>query len=390
MSDLQAITVTTISAAVLLGAILALLGCLKLALSRHLNIGEGRIGVLISVINLALIPMMLLWGVLVDLYGIRLVLIAGSFFTAVSLLGIGLAPTYRRALAAGVTAGLGAAALCTGALVLMPHAFFDREQTQNLAPALNLGHVFIALGALITPAMFDVLLGLIGFRRTMILAALAALVPGILCLVPPFGDLVGAIKPQASFEWLGSPKVTQLLLAAVVFFFYAPLEAAIAVWMTTYLSDQDVSEGESAYLLSGFWVAFMASRLLVAFTQPPLLYDPWLIVLPALCTAAMMGNLAGTASINVGRVGIVVLGLFMGPIFPTLLAIVFRSFPAERGTAHAVLFTIGSLAALILGPIMGNRLQRGSYSVFAIPLILSVGLLLAAVVFGLSVGPGGD
>lgn len=397
MSSLQALTITTISAAVLFGLVLALLGSLKLALARHLHIGEGRVGLLISVLNLALIPMMLLCGVLIDVLGIRVALLLGSFLTAAALLAIGLSPTYRRALLASFVAGLGSAALLTAALVLMPHAFFDRTSNREWTPGLNLGFVFIALGALLTPALIDVLRGILSFRRMMILLAILALTPGVLSLVPPFSDALVELQAKVAlqnadrpaFSLLSSQNVSHLALAALVFFFYAPLEAAIAVWTTTYLTDHGSTETEAAFLLSGFWTMFMLSRLVVAFVQPEQRYDPWFICLGALCTAAMLGNLAGTASPSVGRLGILMLGLFMGPIFPGLLGIVFREFPAERGTAHGVIFAVGSTAALLLGPIMGVRIQRGSHSVFTIPLILSIGLFLAAVVFGMTVGAGG-
>ena len=59
MTALQA---TTISAAFVFGMILALLGSLKLALAKRLNLGEGRVGGLLSALNAAVIPLMLLAG----------------------------------------------------------------------------------------------------------------------------------------------------------------------------------------------------------------------------------------------------------------------------------------------------------------------------------------
>jgi fucose permease len=392
MSDLQALTVVTISAAILFGMVLALLGSLKLALARRLHIGEGRVGGLIAALNLALIPMMLFCGLLVDLLGIQFILLLGSVFTALALFSIGVSPTYRRAMVSTFVAGLGAAGLCSGAIVLMPHAFYDYGTTVNLSPALNLGHVFIALGALITPALVDVLLGLLSFRRVMILLGILALVPGILSFVLLGQDLLDkhpVLQGQRAFPTLVGPNVSHLGMAALVFFFYAPLEAAIAVWTTTYLTEHGSNEHEAAWLLSGFWTMFMLSRLMVAFVRPQPGYDPWIIALAALAAAAMLGNLASTASGTIGRFGILLLGFSLGPIFPTLIGIIFRDFPNERGTAHGVIFAVGSAAGLLLGPIMGMRMQKGSQSVFAIPLALSLGLLLSAVIFAIVVGRGG-
>ena len=62
MLELRPETAVTVSAAFVFGMVLALLGSLKLSLSKRLNLGEGRIGVLLSAFNFALMPMMLLTG----------------------------------------------------------------------------------------------------------------------------------------------------------------------------------------------------------------------------------------------------------------------------------------------------------------------------------------
>jgi len=155
------------------------------------------------------------------------------------------------------------------------------------------------------------------------------------------------------------------------------------------LTEHGKSESEAAYLLSGFWAMFMLARLLVAVVRPVDGWDPWLIVFCAIGTAAMLGNLAGTASDGLSSFGVLALGFCLGPIFPTLIGVIFRDFPDARGTAHGVIFAVGSAAGLLLGPIMGIRLQKGSQSIFTIPLMLSLGLLLATVIFSVTVGRGG-
>src|SRR5437660_8018282 len=97
MTMLQA---TTISAAFVFGMVLALLGSLKLALAKRLNLGEGRVGFMLSALNAALIPMMILTGWLIDRFGAPLVVLFSSVATAVALLGLSLKPTYGRAFTA--------------------------------------------------------------------------------------------------------------------------------------------------------------------------------------------------------------------------------------------------------------------------------------------------
>jgi MFS family permease len=388
MSSVQAITAVTVSSAVVLGMVLALLGSIKLALAKRLNIGEGRIGGLLFAFNLALIPMMLICGLLIDLIGVRAMLIAGSVLTSIALFTVSLSPTYNRAFFAVFLAGLGGAAMYTATMVLMPVSFWEGKD--QMTRAINLGHVFIAIGAFLTPALVDILLRTLEFRKTVSFLAMLPLVPAVLCALPPFGDPVSIFDPKTGHrpvDVFTHANFAYLMLAGVVFFFYAPLEGAIGIWTTTYLTDVGHGERGAAWILSGFWFAFMGARLLVAVLPLTKSWDPWLLVLPALFGATLLGNLSGTASNRAGTWGILLLGFLLGPLFPTLVGMVFRAFDHERGTAFGLVFSIGSLGGLFLGPWLGVRASIRHSSVasaFRVPMFLALLLLAATMVFVLA------
>src|SRR5437588_8871071 len=98
MSGLHAVTVVTISGAFVFGMVLALVGSLKLTLAKRLNIGEDRVGGLLSALHLAFIPMMPLAGLLIDRVDVRVVLIAGCVLTALGFYTLAVQATYRAAL----------------------------------------------------------------------------------------------------------------------------------------------------------------------------------------------------------------------------------------------------------------------------------------------------
>ena len=387
---MQPVTVVTISGAFVFGMVLALLGSLKLSLSKRLNLGEGRIGVLLSAFNFALMPMMLLTGLLIDRYGVRWVLIGASCMTAVAVVSLGVNPTYRRAFVGVLLAGLGSAGLSTASIVLMPKAFFSMRE----APAAqNLGNVFFALGALVTPVLTDLLLRTLEFRRCVAIIATLCLVPALLASITDRAAL--ELTPdRAELDRLFVDKA--LWLAAAVFFLYAPLEAAINVWTTTYLTDLGQSERRAAWVLTGFWAAFLASRLAAALALHhwPRLGHGWdfvLIVLPALLVAVVLGNLAGTASGAAAGRGTLLLGFLLGPIFPTLVGSLFQQLNDAKppvygfGTAYGTLFAVGSLGSLVLAPLIGARATRRSVqTALRIPMVIAIGLTLAALVFALA------
>jgi fucose permease len=361
----------TIAGAFTFGMILALLGSIKLPLAQRLGIDEARIGGLLSALNLALIPMMLISGMLVDKLGVRWMLIVGSLGAGLAVFALAMSRTYAGCLYAILLAGAGGALLSTGAIKLMPNAFSDN----NPARALNLGNVFFGLGALVTPMLADLLIRGMGYRRTISLLAALCLVPAVAATLTAGGEFPGREDPNLG-EILLHPV---LWLTGVVFLLYSPLEGAIATWATTYLTQMGYRERRAALLLSGFWLTFLAGRLLASLVLPASPGSwPWVILFLGLAAAVVLGNLAGTHNRASAAWGLLLAGAFLGPVFPTLVAILFEvpEFKYTQGTAYGAMFALGATGSLVLAPLIGYYAQRRSVrAAMRIPTI--VGLLLA-------------
>lgn len=382
MSGLQTVTAATLGGAVVFGMTLALLGRLKLALAERVHLGDGQIRRLLLALNIALIPLVLLSGVLLDIYGARPILVAGSAMLAVGLVSLSLRPSYPHAFVSLLLAGFGASSLGTASTVLMPHALFAAEET---AAALNLGYVFIALGALLTPVLADLLLEMIELRRTLAVFALLSLAPAFLGVLPSNEHWQISDHPAHPSTFLSEPTGW---LAALVLFFYAPLEAAISLWTFTLLAERGRSEREATSVLAGFWAAFMASRLLIALAQHmDLLTAGWdvsLIVVPPLLAAVLLGNLAGASHRAQPRSGLILLGLLLGPVLPTLLSLVFRHVPpTEQGTAYGFVFAAGSLGSVLLAPLVTLRERPPLQAALRLPIFLALLVTAIALVLGL-------
>jgi fucose permease len=395
MSAMNMMTAATISGALIFGMALALLGRLKLALARCVSEPRTQQGEVsgstshllpstartarswLSALNIALIPLMLLSGVLLDIYGARAALAAGPVMLAVGLVVLSLRPTYPHAWAALLLAGFGASALGTASIVLMPQAFSSTANAAGPPPAtaaLNLGFVFLALGALLTSVLTDILLEKIELRRMLAVFALLSLAPAFLGVLPENAHWQMA-------EQRGQPSAlfaeSACWLTALVLFFYVPLEASISLWTFSLLAERGQEERTAAGLLSGFWAAFVASRLATALAFAPLgarlgwAWERTLIVVLPLVAAVLLGNLAGAGQGGRPRGGLVLLGLLLGPVLPTLLSVVFRAAPEEKGTAFGLMFAFGSVGSMVLAPFLSLRLP-----IFLALLVAAVALVL--------------
>jgi fucose permease len=305
------------------------------------------------------------------------VLLLGALATAAAMYCLTVPQTYNWTLRAVLGVGLGAAAVSVASMVLMKAAFPAR----SVAGAINLGCVFMALGALVTPVLVDVLLRVVGYARTVGFLATLCLAPAILAALTP-GDQFKLEGGQQQLSLVGLASRPELWIAAAVFFFYAPLEGAIGVWTTSYLKELGEGEHAANWMLSAFWTSFLASRLLVALWNPPSGWTPVLLVVPPLLTAVALGNLTGTGNVSSARFYLVLLGFLLGPVFPTLVAAVFETFANEQGAAYGAVFAFGSLGSLLLAPVMGARAgKRSIQAAFVIPMVVALAMSAAAVVF---------
>jgi fucose permease len=385
MAGLQDVTAVTTAAALLFGLLLPLLGSLKAPLAKRLDLGETRLRSLRAAFGLTLIPMMLLAGLLADAVGVRAVLFAGSLVAAAGLFGLAMSRSYVNALTATVVAGVGGACLNTAAVLLMPGAYF----LGHPVAALNLGHVFVGLGALLTPFVVESLLGRLGFRHGLGVLAILVLAPAFLA----------GITAEVAFKPAGmelDPRYAEvfrsplLWLAALVLLFYRPLEVVLSGWARRYLMDVGLPEGRAAVAAGGFWVMFLAGRFGAALWQradtPGWVSQPWFPVLLALAAAVFLGNLAGAHKARLATWGFLGVGVLLGPIFPTMVGNLFECFEVgQYGTAYGAMYFLGAGGGVFLPAVMDAYARRRTVRrAMILHMIGALLLAVAALVFGLA------
>jgi fucose permease len=179
-----------------------------------------------------------------------------------------------------------------------------------------------------------------------------------------------------------------VLLAAGVFFLYAPIEGCVHTWAASFLRNMGTQERHIAHVIAGFWSSFLLGRLLMAYIQHSRVLpddcERWLVCLLVLGATVMIGNLAGTVKRESASRVLMLLGLFLGPIFPTLVGVLFSIYPSSHGTVFGVVFTLGSAGSLFVAPLMSASISRTSArGSLRIPLALGLLLMVLSLVFAL-------
>jgi fucose permease len=376
----------------------AVLGSVKVALSKRLEIDEARVGGLVSMFGFAMIPVMLVMGFLTDLLDKQAVVVVGSLLVVASLLLLSRPSKYWHALVAVLLLSAGWSAL-VNVLNVMMEAAFGGQPTYHM----NLGNVFFGLGAFFTPLVIAYLLQRAGYTWAVLVWAGLALLAGVLALFVDFAGLLaelaktkGAAPAPTTDLGVGALLVDPIMwLTALALLFYAPMEATMAAWATTYLGDKGLSEGRAATLLSGFWLAFMGSRLATAllvwrFGPPPedtaaniALSLSLIVALSVLCILVWAGAVFSSGRAAAGAV-VVLAGLVFGPTFPTIIGVLTGHVsqdisPALAGRAVGLFFAVGGIGWSVIPMLIGayarkTSVQRG----FLIAVAAAVGLLLTA------------
>jgi fucose permease len=370
----------TILGAFVVGVILVLMGSLRPLLVKRLQTSEAAVEWLISGLNVTLIPVMLLAGLLVDRFGVREVFFLGSILTAAGAFVLAYASSPGRVFGAILLTGAGAACLSNSSSVLMVSAFFP----ENAAASQNLGNVFFALGALTAPGLASQLMQRLDYRRILNLIAIFCLLPAVVALITQRTEFPSSDNSASAGSVLNEPV---LWLSAIVLFIYGPLEDSLNIWAPRYLQTLGFKDRGTTWLLASFWFTFLLSRLASALLfkeSSSKSFETWYIVLLAIAAGVLLGNLNGARSRLSASLGIILLGLAFGPIFPTLVGVLFDRFTEQRGTAFGAMFALGAIGKLFLPPFIGAYSRRKPvHQTMNLQIVLALIVALAAFVLAL-------
>ena len=366
----------------IMGLAYALVGGLKLSLAQRLELDEGRVGRLVGGFGTMFGPTIVLCGFLTDAVGRKGVWLAGSAAVAAAILIFSRTRTYRSALIAVVLLGIGWAAQVNVSNVLMRVAISPDQPREALIWATNFFDFAFGFGALLTPLVLGIALRRLGYSSG--LAALAALatVPIVLGAFAEMHPPTAAPAADATEPPPGSPTggTAALLsdagfwLLGFAFLFFVPLETSVAGWATTLVQRQlpagtpEARASRTAALtLSGFWLGFTGSRLVVSIlgalgVMTALLgtnNEQALLVSLGLLSLVLMLLLVVARGQTATSALILLAGVACGPVFPTMMAVVLLSVPADTmGRAVGFFFFFASIGWTVIPMLIGAVARR--------------------------------
>jgi len=303
-------------------------------------------------------------GPLVHGAGFRWALVGGNAAALVAGLATAARPAFWLFVAVQILGGLGIGIL---------ESVLNTHLTTLPRSAVRLGrmHAFFGLGALAGPLVATWLLRSHGWPAV-VLATSLPFVPLLAAMIvahaadpePP------AAAPAADVEAGGVPVRTGLLavlrerpvvLAAAFLAVYTGLEATLGDWAFSYLvEDRGRSDLVAGNAVSGYWLGLTLGRFAIS---PFAERVRWSVARTS--TACLLGVTAAAVGVwlvpsaGAAAAGLALLGFFLGPLFPTTMAIM-----PQVTSARSVAAAIGLLnAASVIGgsalPWLAGALTQG-------------------------------
>ncbi len=283
-------------------------------------------------------------GALIHRYGIRIALVVGGSAYVLAGLYIATRPAFVLFVAVQVVVGYG-----TGTLESALNAYLsDLPAATTL---LNRLHAFFGVGALLGPLLATWLLSRTGWPVVWLVLALAGvpMVAGFLVTYPrtPAPGASGA--PTAQTGMLGTAlRQRAVLLGALLLAVYVGLEIGLGDWGFSYLVEARGQDDLAAgYTISGYWLGLTLGRFLLSPLASRIGLTAVGLTYASLAGVAVTGTLTWLLPSGAAAVaGFVLIGFFLGPIFPTTMAVT-----PQLTAAHLVPTAIGVMNA---GSVIGG------------------------------------
>jgi fucose permease len=345
-------------------------GVLLLAQMNDYGVDRTTIGITFFTVSAGYVLAGLANGGLIDRFGIRIALASGGGTFVLSGLFLAIRPPFAAFVLVQLVTGFGVGVLESALNVYL-------AGLPGATTRLNRLHAFFGVGALIGPVLAARIVAVSSWRVVWLVMALACvpLMAGFLVAFPGrrlaeasgsagsagsvgSADSAGADGPAARGLLRAALREPGVLFGAGMLAVYVGLEMGMGNWGFSYLvQSRGLSASLAGYTVSGYWLGLTLGRFLISpvaaktgVTTAGMIYG----CLAGVAAATTLAWLSPTAAVT--SVALVLLGFFLGPVFPTTMAIAPRLtrpglVPTAIGVMNAASVVGGSVLPWLAGAI---------------------------------------
>ena len=297
-------------------------------------------------------------GAVIHRSGVRIALTAGGGAYVLAGFYLATRPPFAAFVLAQLLTGYG-----TGVLESALNVYLAR--LPEATTLLNRLHAFFGVGALLGPPLAAWVVGFSSWTVVWLVLAVACvpLAVGFLTAYPgpePVTEVPGAIVPPSGSPLGAALRDRGVQLGSAMLAVYVGLELSVGNWGFSYLVQaRTLPDSLAGYAVSGYWLGLKLGRFLISpiaaragVTTAGMMYA----CLAGVTAAATLAWLSPTA---LACVALGLVGFFLGPVLPTMMAIAprltrARLVPTAIGVMNAAAVIGGSALPWLAGTIAQN------------------------------------
>lgn len=364
---------------VLIGGLGGALGVLLPSQIAYYHVNKSIIGLLFFTFSIGYLFSAVSAGLLTQKIGQRGYLMGGSAIFLVSTFAFGLRPFFILALATNLFLGFGTAIIDAGfnaSLAALP----------GRTKLLNYLHAFYGTGALLGPLVASALLAMQLEWNTVYLVwcglSLPLLIGIVVCLRSrSFGVSVDSIEHRhGGSVVVGAFKLGAVRLGMLFLFLYVGIEIGLGNWSYSFLLEER-HQGTlfAGWIVSGYWLGLTLGRFIMNTIAERFHLGTTRMVY--CCLAGIgIGSLVVWLfpGVQIATLGFFLIGFFLGPIFPSTIAMLPHLIPGRFvPSAIGLIIGVSLLGGALFTWLVGTLAQSVGIGVL-LPCTLAVAAVMCS------------
>ena len=359
----------------LTGAVLQARGAVLPTLGEVYPVSEAQLGLVAPAGTVGYLLVVLVVGSGAGHFDARRLIAVGALGAGVALVAMGVAPTFL--IFVGAMAVRGA---MTGLVRALDRPLLSHFYPGNRGRIYNLYDGTWAVGAAIGPLAVLGALALGSWRLVYLVLAVLMLALGIVFWrleAPQVETEEEPLTRERLRELLGRPEVVAMLAAL---FFVTGVEGGLFTWLP-YYADAELPGGWAEATLTVMLAAYIPGRIVCGYLASRVGYLTLLVGIVALLVPAFAFTFVVASGLTVVA-GVVVIGLLVSGVYPTMMAYATDAAPEYSGPVNALAAAVSSVATGSVPAVMGVVIDGADAATamrwLVAPLALALGVLVVA------------
>ena len=289
-------------------------------------------------------------GAYADRHGKLRAVLSGCFAMCLGAAIFAITTDFRVAVLALLVMGIGGGLSECTSMALVSDLYQDSRRTIMM----NVSQAAFGVGAVASPFLMNRLIAAgINWRWGYVIIAASCAASAIVAFAAlvmrherPIGLHVGA-------NWRANLSDTFVLCLSVGIMLYVGSELGQSNWMSVYFKDDlHASRALAAASPSLLWIGITLGRASIAWVSNRLsdiAIVRWSLALAGVSQIALLLSHGPTEAL----IAAFCLGVFVGPVFPTITSIAGAAYPEKSGAVLGIIVASGSLGAAIFTPAIG-------------------------------------